>query len=71
MPKRSLLSKYRAVSRYTRKCDFIYAQEEVLPPPTHNFTKLANVKQYYVKVSYTKFLLNRPKNVESINCFTF
>jgi hypothetical protein len=52
---RSVLSKYRRVSRYTRKCSFIYAHKKSMAFQAPTFTKITKVEQQYVHITYDKF----------------
>jgi hypothetical protein len=51
----SLFSKCQTVSRYTPKCNFIYARDKGTVFPAPIFVALTNDQQHFVKISDTEF----------------
>jgi hypothetical protein len=71
LPRHSLLSKRRPISRYTPKCNFteVYMDSTACPAP--NLTKLTNAQEVYVPISYTGYHPNRSPSMESKGANTF
>ena len=57
--------KCRAVSRYTRKCNFVYMHYGCLSFHAQSFTKLLNARQNHTQIYYADFHQNPTINVET------
>ena len=59
------------ISRYTRKCNFVYAHKKRSIFLALIFTKLTNTQQHYVQASYTEFHPNRTVYLECMDTHSF
>jgi hypothetical protein len=65
LPRRSFLSEYHKVSRYTRKFNSIYAHKKSLDFTLRIFTKIITAQQHCVQICYTDFHQNWTIKVDS------
>ena len=70
-PRRHLCSINNKILRDNCNCNFIYPCRKSTAFPTPIFTKLANVYQYFMQISFTYFRLNLKKSMKNTDTNSF